>query len=194
MASWQVKPNKLGEINLISVKNSNLGLHCTRRKAFFQPWVAEIAIYGVFFFPCVLYRNRSRQEEVQKCLLGVSARGTVKHFTLSADWLTRNQSVKGTEEPFTLKSFSPILGRRMEGKGKFMGEKWGFSYFAESRLVTKQILFHSGTSSAPCWRCEALPVLCFLFQRGMDREVLIGVFGSSDNWNIRILPNILLFI
>lgn len=58
--------------------------------------------------------------------------------------LCGNQRVKGIENPFTLKSFSPILGRRMEGKRKFMGEEWDFFYLTESRSVAKQILSHSG--------------------------------------------------
>lgn len=113
------------------------------------------------FFPCVSYRNRSRQEEVQKCLFGVSARRAVKYFTLSADWLTRNQRVKGTEKPFTLKGFSPIFGEEDGRKREVYGRKMGIFFILQS---PNQSLRRSCSiqdvcrpSSAPCWRCEALP-------------------------------------
>lgn len=163
-------------------------------------------LWGFFFPPCVLCRNRSRQEEVQKWFFGMSVRRAVKHCTPNANWLARNstQNCVETQEWKEQRNHSlwrglvQFLGRRMEGKGNCMGEKWEFSYFTESRSVTKQILFHSGclqviiNSLLEVWGSSTL--LWFLFQHGMDRECLVGVFGGADNWNIRILPNILLFI
>lgn len=151
---------------------------------------------GGFFSPCVLCRNRSRQEEVQKCHFGVSARRAVKHCTLSPNWPARNstQNCVETREWKEQRNHSlwrvlvQFFGGGWKERGIVWEKKWEFSYFTEFRLVTQQILFHSGclqviTITAGGVRLFHTP-LVFIpawHGQGMSGRSCRCLFGSVDN-------------